>query len=335
MPFCDGGHIIDIDRAHHASDIGNDALRTTVGLFLYKRGYDMNVLKPALTYQQQIDRLENIHGLKIPDKSDAERVLSRISYYRLSAYGIGLKRTDDPERYCDGISFDTLHRLYLFDMGLRNLLLPLIERIEIELREKISYHIGTTYGPEGYIDSANFKQITDRYHNDIHKVFVTRFQNEVQQRKTYPFVAHHLNKYDGHFPVWAAMEICSFGMLSSLYKVMKNADQKAISARYGTSPANLTNWILVVLELRNRCAHYGRLYNMQLQNPPKLLPEHAAHISDKKLFSRLLVIRYMTFDADEWRAFCTKLSALMEEYSDVIRMDYLNFPDDWESILRM
>lgn len=71
-------------------------------------------LKKALTYEEQVDRLEKVHNLTIDSKEDAISILSRINYYRLSAYGIGLKKKDDPEKYADGISLKTLYRLYVF-----------------------------------------------------------------------------------------------------------------------------------------------------------------------------------------------------------------------------
>ena len=49
-------------------------------------------LKKALTYEEQVDRLEKVHNLTIDSKEDAISILSRINYYRLSAYGIGFEK---------------------------------------------------------------------------------------------------------------------------------------------------------------------------------------------------------------------------------------------------
>ena len=59
-------------------------------------------LKPALTYNQQIDRLVHIHNLTITQRETAISILKRVNYYRLSGYGIGLKKPDHPEEYLDG-----------------------------------------------------------------------------------------------------------------------------------------------------------------------------------------------------------------------------------------
>ncbi len=41
-------------------------------------------LKPALTYNQQIDRLVHIHNLTITQRETAISILKRVNYYRLS-----------------------------------------------------------------------------------------------------------------------------------------------------------------------------------------------------------------------------------------------------------
>lgn len=63
-------------------------------------------LKPALTYNQQIERLKVIHKLTISDDALALRILAQVNYYRLSAYGIGLKKASNPEEYRDDITLE-------------------------------------------------------------------------------------------------------------------------------------------------------------------------------------------------------------------------------------
>ena len=114
-------------------------------------------LKNPLTYTQQIDRCINYHNLAISDRSTAEDILKHVNYYRLSAYGIGLKKKDDPEKYIDGISLEQLYRIYCFDSKFKNILIHCIEQIEIQLRTQISYHLAMKYGAAGYEDKCNFE----------------------------------------------------------------------------------------------------------------------------------------------------------------------------------
>lgn len=117
-------------------------------------------LKKALTYEEQVDRLEKVHNLTIDSKEDAISILSRINYYRLSAYGIGLKKNDDPEKYADGISLKTLYRLYVFDSRFRNILFHTVEHIEIQFRTQMANYLALKYGPECYTDHQFFVVFT-------------------------------------------------------------------------------------------------------------------------------------------------------------------------------
>ena len=56
-------------------------------------------LKKPLNYDEQLDNLINNHALVIDDREKAIQILKQVSYYRLSAYGIGLKRIENQEFY--------------------------------------------------------------------------------------------------------------------------------------------------------------------------------------------------------------------------------------------
>lgn len=291
----------------------------------------MQPLKPAFTYAQQIDRLRNVHALSVEDDLQAIDFLSHVNYYRLSAYGIGLKRPEDPEKYLPGVTLSDLYALHAFDGHLRSALMHLVEQVEIELRSQISYLLGTKYGPEGYRDVANFADRTDRFGNSIHAGVIDKLDSEIRKQSNLPCVIHHQQRYGGHFPIWAAVELFTFGMLSSLYSVMKREDQKAIALFYNVSPRHLRSWILALVEIRNRCAHYGRIYNMPFSQTPYLFSEHSAYQSNK-LFPVLLVLWRMTHHRAVWRTFYSSLVGLIETYP-VARVDFMGFPDIWQDLL--
>ena len=79
-----------------------------------------------------------------------------------------------------------------------------------------------------------------------------------------PVVKHHNDKYGGSLPIWAAVEISTFGTMSKLYKNMLPADQAAIAKQFDLTPTLLNSWLRAFVEVRNICAHYGRLYNKAL-----------------------------------------------------------------------
>ena len=240
--------------------------------------------------------------MTITDKQSAKDILNRVNYYRLSAYGIGLKQPNNPEKYESGVTIQTLYDLYCFDSQLRSILIPVIESIEIDLRTKIAYHLAMTYGADGYYNATNFQSKTDKNGNSIHTITMDKFTKEVSHQKNLPCVIHHTQVYGGRFPIWVAVELFSFGMLSSLYSIMLKSDQKAIAKQYETDPFYFSSWFLSLVELRNLCAHYNRVYNMPLKQTAKLFKEHQQYQCNR-LFPILLVIKRMTRKTEHWIIF--------------------------------
>lgn len=293
----------------------------------------MKPLKQPLSYSDQIARLREAHGLTIDDEAEALEILARVNYYRLSAYGIGLRRAEDPEKYRDGITLRHLYRLYQFDMRLRSALLHLIEHVEIGLRTQIAYHLAMTYGSEGYRDVSNFEDRPTARSASIHSDTMEKLDAEIRRQDNLPYVKHHKHVYGGHFPIWVAVELFTFGMLSSLYSIMKPRDKKSIASVYGVHPKHLESWIITLVEIRNRCAHYGRLYNMPFNQTPFLFSEYARYRkAQNKLFPVILVLKRITEGQQEWLDFLKALEALFIEYPEA-DPGFMNFPPDWKEVL--
>lgn len=291
-------------------------------------------LKKALTYDEQVSRLQE-HDLIINDRAHAVSILKKVNYYRLSAYGIGLSKPGDKDHYEDGITIDAIYRLYCFDSRLRNILIHVIEQLEIQLRTQISNYLGVEYGPEGYMDAANFTQKNTKDGSSIHTITIDKFKQECVHQKNIPFVKHHLLTYNGRFPIWVAIELFTFGNLASLFDIMVPDDKKAISALYNTAPDYLNSWILALVEIRNICAHYGRLYNLPLKQSPFLYKENRRFRigTINKLFPAIITIRRMLQSDERWRDFAIELEALMDEYNDVVKLSFIGFPKEWKTIL--
>lgn len=292
-------------------------------------------LKPALTYEEQIERLIYVHNLAILSKPSAISILKQVNYYRLSGYGIGLKKVDNKEEYRDGISLEHLYRLYQFDSLLRNQLIHPIEHLEIQLRTQLSYHMALKYGAEGYMDASNFIDKKNKHGQSIHEIMLQNFKKECLRQRNVPFVKHHNQKYKGHFPIWVAIELFTFGSLSSFYSILKLEDKKEIASLYHTKPQYLSSWILSFVEIRNICAHYSRLYNMPLKQTPRLYSDQAKYILPKsnKLFPALVALKRMMNSNKQWQSFENMLEQLMDEYSDVVYLSFMDFPKNWKIIL--
>ena len=212
------------------------------------RGKLYHPVKPARSYKEQLARLTDIHGLTIEDEARARYILSTVNYYRLTTYGKHLRRADDPDLFLPGVSLETLYGLYRFDMNLRHLLLPVLEFFEVQLRAKIAYQLAITYGSLGYMDAENFRAEVLPNGASVHKSLIGKFKNEVKRQGALPFVRHHKIKYGGQFPIWAAVELFTFGMLGSLFDLMREGDQRAVSREYDLSPEALSRLIAAAVD---------------------------------------------------------------------------------------
>ena len=159
-------------------------------------------------------------------------------------------------------------------------------------------------------------------------------KREIQHNKNLPLVKHHLETYGGHFPIWVAVEIMTFGNIASLFDIMKTEDKKEISILFGTSPSHLKSWILALVEIRNICAHYNRLYNMPLKQTPFLYRENRKYRNEQnKVFPIVLVIKRMLCANEQWESFLKDINKTMNKYRDVVALSFIGFPSEWYEIL--
>ena len=283
----------------------------------------MTELKQPASIDSQITILQQ-HGCNISDIDVAKNILSTISYYRFSAYLLPFKQSDGS--YTAGTTFEKVFQLYEFDRELRALLFSAIECIEVALRARLSNFHGMKYGALGYLDCDNFnsRHDTDKFKNNL--------QREISSNRKIPFIKHHIDKYDGNFPIWVISELFTFGMLSYFYSDMLTQDKKAIARQYNTTYKVLESWLRCCTDARNICAHYGRLYYRVFSAAPSgfELIESVRH----RTWAVLLVIKALYPSRDRWLTeFMPRMNAIMQKYSNNIDLYHLAFPKNWSEEL--
>ena len=292
----------------------------------------MEPLKPFKTYSEQVTHLKSEHGLIVTDDERAESILSKINYYQLSAYGISLRDPKNKERYRPGTTFEDLVGLYNFDAILRTILFLPIAEIEVQFRTKVAYCLGKQYGPEGYRDSGNFlPAVNPKTQKTRHQEFLDKLDEEIERQKNLPCVKHHKTQYGGHFPIWAAIELLTFGNVVSLYSIMSTDDQKEVAKEFGTDALHLNSWMLALVEIRNLCAHSNRIYNMPLKQHPRLYTEHAQYGNTNKVFPSILVIKRLLDGQNLWSSFKKSLNRLLK--GKRVDINCLGFPSEWKEVL--
>lgn len=276
-------------------------------------------LKQPKTFEEQVAILKQ-HGCVIDDEETCIRVLANVNYYRLSAYFLPFKEKNS--RYHKGTTFNQIYQIYEFDRKLRNLLFGALEAIEISLKTRLAYLHGHQYGPLGYLDPKHFNK-----HHDSDR-FVNLINSEISRNEKLLFVKHHKEKYDGRFPIWVITELFSFGMTSYFYADLHTIDKKAISKQYGVNYQNLQSWLRCLTDLRNICAHHGRLYYRVFSASPRALaiPER----SKRRLWGIMLTLKSVYPSSAKWELeILPELRSLFTEYSPYIDLYHLAFPGDW------
>ena len=279
-----------------------------------------------MTIDEQVENLKAL-GLIIDNEDDVASFLNDISYFRLiKGFSIGLKPING--NYNDGVSFNEIKELYLFNCNFRQSLFAQIEKIEINLRSRISNYFSCKYGNFGYEDANNFRN------PEYHASFLDDINNELQRNSKSPFVRNFQQNYEGSkLPLYALIELFSFGTLSKFYKNMTNEDKKAVASTYNVSYAYLESWIEHIAFVRNICAHYGRVYNVNLVKTPTLYKEYdKAGIGNNRVFATMLCLKHLLPNDRHWTEFVDLTSTMFEKYPHV-KKELMGFTENWSTIL--
>lgn len=154
-----------------------------------------------------------------------------------------------------------------------------------------------------------------------------------KSRKGELFIQHHFKKYDGIIPIWAAIEVTSFGFISKLYRNLNEDIKKHIAKIYYNVPYYyLESWLQSLSNVRNVCAHYGRLYNKKLTFKPRLFKEESKQFDNQLIFAAIYIIQRLLTRA-EGNRFIIDLEAFVLEYEDDIDFMHIGFPSNWRELL--
>lgn len=290
--------------------------------------------KQAFTIAEQLMQLEK-RGLIINKSDDAEHYLSHISYYRLAGYWWPMQEDKINHIFKLNSRFSDVIALYNFDRELRLLLFDVIEKIEISLRTKLIYHLSHEFDPWWFQNFDVFQNAPD-----LVKTLST-LEGEIDRSKD-TFIKDHKKKHkdDGRFPpAWKSLEQTSFGALSKLYGNLKNTvrSKDTIAREFGTvNHTYLPSWLQSITQIRNYCAHHGRLWNRNLPGRPKLLASPPnSWIQDvpkshefQFLYVHLCCMKYLLNVIQPANSFTEKLENLFVRYPSVDR-NALGMKQNW------
>lgn len=209
-------------------------------------------IKPQLTPKQQVEHLRK-KGIKFNFLSEDEAIdyLSKNNnYFKLRAYRKSFEKYVGGEKdgtYID-LDFAMLKDLAIIDMRFRYVLLSM--SLDIEHFEKVRL---LKYISESSSDGYD---IVERYLSDLKRMddisssnkHYASLMNEIHRNKDSDYCGGIIKKYDGHYPVWAFVEIIPFGSFISFLKYC---------GEYFNENEFIDNFYLLkdVKRLRNAAAH--------------------------------------------------------------------------------
>jgi len=289
----------------------------------------MQYIKPALSFEEQADLLI-ARGL-VADKVELISRLSRINYYRFSSYLYPFKMADD--QFKPGTTLTTVWRQYTFDRRFRLFVLDALERVEIAVRTQLTYHFTQKYGPFEYFSQKRLinlnKHQFDSWKSDI--------EREINNSHDYA-VKHFKNKYgDTHLlpPLWIACEYMTFGKILTFYRGIEDEIKRKVALEFGIADELFLSWLRTLNEVRNVCAHHGRLWNRSLGNKPYMPRKNKApewfspvKINNDKMFGVLTILRYLLRYAAPTTKWSDRFIAFLDEYPD-IPLEWIGFPHNW------
>lgn len=305
-------------------------------------------MKPHRTYHEQLKLLTS-RGLKCDEDEAGIAALQRIGYYRLSAYTHPLRARDTDGTVLDdfrpGYTLNDVLALYEFDDKLRDVIAKGLRTLELALRVHVSYRLGLTHAfghlePELALNTACLMDGGGTRESDYAK-WRSRYDDRHREAASKEdFVKHFRVKYENKLPIWVATEILHFGSLTKLFEFMKATDQRSISRKYGVdNPAVLSSWLRPLTDLRNHCAHHGRIWNRKYPYPPKLtgqIPEDLVHlrvVADDRLYIRVALLAALLSRIEknsQWGLSLRTVVRKMPAIQQVTSLAKMGFPEDWE-----
>ncbi|OCL91223.1 Abi family protein [Aliarcobacter thereius] len=233
--------------------------------------------KPYKNSTDLIKKLKS-QNLKIVNEQFAEKILSKINYFRFKIYLKPFLETTT-KQFKANSTFENAYELYSFDEDLKSILFSIIGQIEINLRTKLDQYI-TSH------TNNSFWYLDNKYFINESKIFNTKvsLKNEFLRSKD-DFTLHYKENYVNNIcndfkempPFWIISELSTFGNILSFFETIdkkpftlvhnKNVLDE-LSKDFGAKNLKeLNSWLKLIRDVRNRVAHHSRVWNCNYREP--------------------------------------------------------------------
>ncbi|MGO2358966.1 MAG: Abi family protein [Mesonia sp.] len=245
--------------------------------------------KKVTTVEEQIKKLKARGMVMDLGEKKTQEILLDIGYYRLGFYWNPFE-IDKEHNLKEGTKFSDVVKLYYLDTDLKHLLSKALNRIEINFKTQLIYHVSNYYdkNPTWFV---NKKVVSSQFIKGFPYIYNEKF---IQNNK--PIKNHHKkHSNDIYAPAWKTLEYLTFGSVIKLYLSLHNQDlQRTIAEQYSIRSLGVfENYLTTILFIRNICAHSGLLFDsstpLGIKSTPIVKIEHDKRHS---LSSSMKIIGY-------------------------------------------
>ena len=275
---------------------------------------------------EQIDILKS-KGLIIEDETTAKEVLLRENYFFINGYRVLLMNSYSDKTFVVGATFRELYGIFLFDRSFRNILFKNLLIIENQLKSVISYQLSKKYGyrDKDYLNIKNFTN--DKGKTRRVKDVIEKMKRQIRVNGTHHLATmHYMNNY-GYIPLWVLVKVLSFGILCELYFILKQEDKITIAEIFGITSNELENFLPILANYRNLCAHEDIVYEHRTEKGiidtpyhermqiPKMDEEYIYGKND--IFAVLIILKYL-LRKDDFRMMMKEIEYEIEKLDGIV-----------------
>ncbi|MDR2429419.1 MAG: Abi family protein [Puniceicoccales bacterium] len=243
----------------------------------------LDYAKPFLTIAEQVALIAR-RGMHVADADEAGHYLRHEGYYRLGSYLHPFRQVNPAtgqwlDTYVPTARFSDVIRLYEYDKWLRIVMLSGLRAIEISVRVAIAHHLGArdifAHENPRCLNGAFTTQESSRRGKTQYQAWLDKYHLLLARDDQEDIVRQFIAKYGQRIPIWVAIELWDFGLLTRFFGGMKFADQQSVSRHYGVEEPHLfASWLRSFNYVRNVCAHHSRLWNRNIVEQPRLVTKH-------------------------------------------------------------
>ena len=290
-------------------------------------------------------------GLMINDIEKTKMILLKENYFFVSGYRHLFMKDGKDKYFIDGTTFEELYSTFVFDRNIRNIFFKNILIIENNVKSLISYQMSKKYGfkEKDYLNIKNFTEDTLK-NRQVHDV-LDKVKRQIRfNGRKHTATIHYITNY-GYIPLWILVKVLSFGLMTEFYNILKVNDQVEIASIYNLDTNVFSNYLTILSNYRNLCAHEDMLYDYRTRKliydtiyheKLRIPKEDNEYIYGKNdLFSLVIILKELLSN-EQFRDLMSELSYEIDIISGKVSvisiesvLKKIGFPENWRDIINI